>query len=345
MKNRRVLLLMSGGVDSSVSAVLLQKQGYEVIGVTMRVWQNTQDLAVRDAQLIAKRLNIPHYVLDLREVFKQEIIDYFINEYLLGRTPNPCVRCNHYIKFGELLNWAESMGANYLATGHYANITKVGERYLLKKSQSSNKDQTYPLYHLTQHQLSKILFPLANYDKTAVRKLAREFNLEVAEKADSQDICFITDQNYVKFIEDQTYIKIKPGNFVDKFGKILGTHLGIYHYTIGQRKGLGIATGKPIFVTHIDVARNEVVLGDETDILSKELLVANLNFIPVDQLIAPTEANVKIRYGAQEAKALLIPQSNDLLKVEFETPQRAITPGQSVVFYQGDVVFGGGIIQ
>ncbi len=342
---QKIVVAMSGGVDSSVSAALLQKQGYEVIGVTMQVWKDTQNLAVKDAQLIAKRLNIPHYVLDLREIFAKEIVNYFINEYLLGRTPNPCVQCNHYIKFGELLNWAESIGADYLATGHYANIVKVGERYLLKKSQSTNKDQTYPLYHLTQRQLSKIIFPLAKYDKAEVRKLASEFELEVANKAESQDICFINDQNYVKFIEEQAHIKIEPGNFVDKSGKILGTHQGIYHYTIGQRKGLGIATGKPVFVTGINVAKNEVMLGDEEDILSKELCVSNLNFISVDQLTSLTQASVKIRYGTKEAEAILIPEKKDLLRVEFKVPQRAITPGQSAVFYQGDVVLGGGIIQ
>lgn len=342
---KKVVVAMSGGVDSSVSAALLQEQGYEVIGVTMRVWKNTQDLAVQDAQLIAKRLNIPHQLLDLREVFAKEIVAYFINEYLLGRTPNPCVQCNHYLKFGELLNWAKSIGADYLATGHYANLAKVGERYLLKKSHSTHKDQTYPLYHLTQGQLAKIIFPLAKYDKTEVRKLASQFKLEVADKAESQDICFITDQNYVKFIEEQSRIKIKAGNFVDKFGKILGRHRGIYHYTIGQRKGLGIATGKPVFVTAIDALKNEIILGDEEDILAKELFVSKLNFIPVDQLTKPTQASVKIRYGAKEAEALLIPEKKDLLRVKFAAPQRAITPGQSAVFYQGDLVLGGGIIQ
>ncbi len=342
---KKIVVAMSGGVDSSVSAALLQEQGYEVIGVTMRVWKNTQDLAVQDAQLIAKRLNIPHHVLDLREVFAKEIVAYFINEYLLGRTPNPCVQCNHCIKFGELLNWAESIGADYLATGHYAKIAKVEKRYLLKKSQSSSKDQTYPLYHLTQKQLAKIVFPLADYDKDEVRNLAKKFNLEVANKAESQDICFITDQNYVKFIEEQAQIEIKPGNFVDKSGKILGTHQGIYHYTIGQRKGLGIATGKPVFVTGIDVSKNEIVIGAEEDIFSKELFVSNLNFISVDKMTAPTQASVKIRYGAKEAAAILVPEKEDLLRVEFQTPQRAVTPGQSAVFYQGDVVLGGGIIQ
>ncbi len=342
---QKIAVAMSGGVDSSVVAALLQKQGYDVFGVTMQVWQDTQDLAIKDAKAVAKRLNIPHHVVDLRKVFEKEIITYFTNEYLLGRTPNPCVTCNHQIKFGALLDWAKSMGADYLATGHYAKIVQEDGRYLLKKSQSSNKDQTYPLYHLTQQQLANIMFPLADYDKVTVRKVAQDFNLEVANKADSQDICFISDHNYAKFIEERTGIKMRYGNFVDKRGNILGQHKGIYKYTIGQRKGLGIATGKPIFISKINVENNAIVLGDEEDILFKSLIVKNVNFIPVDQLSEATQASVKIRYGAREAEAILIPQKENLLKVEFKTPQRAVTAGQSAVFYQGDLVLGGGVIQ
>lgn len=342
---QKIAVAMSGGVDSSVAAALLQKQGCDVFGVTMQVWQDTQDLAIRDARAIAKRLNIPHHIVDLREVFEKEIINYFTNEYLLGRTPNPCVTCNHHIKFGALLDWAKSMGANYIATGHYAKIVQEDGRYLLKKSRSSKKDQTYPLYHLTQRQLANILFPLADYDKDEVRKMARDFNLEVANKADSQDICFITNNNYAGFIEEQTGIKMRYGNFIDRHGNILGQHRGIYRYTIGQRKGLGIATGKPVFVSKINIVGNEVVLGNEEDILFKSLIVKNVNFIPVDQLTQSTPVSVKIRYGAKEADAMLIPQKHNLLRVEFKTPQRAVAPGQSAVFYQGDIVLGGGIIQ
>lgn len=342
---QKIAVAMSGGVDSSVVAALLQKQGYDVFGVTMQVWQDTQDLAIRDAQIVAKRLNIPHHVVDLRKVFEQEIITYFTNEYLLGRTPNPCVTCNHHIKFGALLDWAKSIGADYLATGHYAKIVKEKDRYLLKKSKSSNKDQTYPLYHLTQQQLASIMFPLADYDKDEVRKIAQDFNLEVANKADSQDICFITNNNYAEFIEKRTGIKMRYGNFLDRQGNILGRHKGIYKYTIGQRKGLGIVTGKPVFVSKINVVNNEIVLGEEEDILFKSLMVKNVNFIPVDQLIESTSVSVKIRYGAKEADAVIIPQDKNLFKIEFKTPQRAVTAGQSAVFYQGDVVLGGGIIQ
>ena len=342
---KRIAVAMSGGVDSSVTAALLQKQGYDVFGVTMRVWKNTQDLAVKDAQVIAKRLNIPHHVLDLREVFEKQVINYFTQEYLSGKTPNPCVECNRYIKFGELLKWAKSMDADHIATGHYAKVVQEGNRYLLKKSQSTNKDQTYPLYHLTQEQLSNIIFPLADYEKNEVRKIAKDFNLEVADKAESQDICFITDHNYIAFIEEQTGIKMKPGNFVYKSGNILGTHKGIYRYTIGQRKGLGIATGKPIFVSHIDLEKNEIVLGDEEDILSKSLVATNLNFIPMDKLTEAIEATAKIRYGSKEVAVKIFPQERDEVKVVFKEPQKAVTRGQSVVFYQNDLVLGGGIIK
>jgi len=341
---QKIAVAMSGGVDSSVVVALLQKQGYDVFGVTMQVWQDTQDLAIKDAKLVAKNLGIAHHVIDLRKIFEQEVIAYFTKEYLLGRTPNPCVTCNHHIKFGALLNWAKSMGADYLATGHYAKIVQEKDRYLLKKSQSSSKDQTYPLYHLTQKQLANIMFPLADYDKNEVRKMAKDFNLEVANKADSQDICFIVNHNYAQFIEEQTGIKMRYGNFVDKYGNVIGQHKGIHRYTIGQRKGLNIATGKPNFVSHINVVKNEVVLGEE-DILLKSLVATNLNFISVDKITKPIKVNVKIRYGAKEAEAKLIPQGDDVLKVEFITPQRAITPGQSAVFYQGDYVLGGGIIQ
>lgn len=342
---KKVIVGMSGGVDSSVAAALLKEQGYEVLGVTIQVWQDYQKLAIADAQAVAKKLGIKHQVLDLRKSFKEKIIKYFIDEYLVGRTPNPCVLCNHEIKFGELLDYALSVGADFVATGHYARTVKEGDRYLLKKSVSQNKDQTYPLYHLTQKQLSHILFPLADYEKSEVRATAVRFGLNVADKAESQDICFVTNQDYAAFIEKESGIKAKEGNFVDKSGNILGKHRGLYHYTIGQRKGLRIAAGQPIFIAKIDTAKNEIVLGDEQDILSKSLIAKKTNFIPFDKLEKEIEATVKIRYGTVGASAKILPIDEDTVEVIFDQPQRAVTAGQSVVFYQNDLVLGGGIIQ
>ncbi len=342
---KKVMVGMSGGVDSSVTAALLLKQGYDVAGMTMRVWKNTQDLAVADAQIVAKKLGIVHHVFDFREIFEKKVIQHFIDGYSSGRTPNPCVTCNHYIKFGEFLDKALEMGMDYIATGHYAKIEKEGDRYLLKKSASTLKDQTYPLYHLTQKQLSHVIFPLSGYEKTEVRKIAAELGLSVANKPDSQDICFVADHDYVKFIEEKTGVKMAPGNFVDKSGKVLGEHKGIYHYTLGQRKGIGVATGRPIFVSHIDVEKNDITLGDEQDILSDTLIATNLNFIPMDKLNESIQVKAKIRYGTKEIDVLITPLAEDRVKVVFKEPQRAITSGQSVVFYQNDLVLGGGIIQ
>lgn len=343
---KKIIVGMSGGVDSSVTAALLLKQGYEVEGATMRVWKNTQDLAVADAQLVAKKLGIKHHVFDLRDIFSNKVVESFINTYLIGKTPNPCVACNRYIKFNEFLKRALALGADYVATGHYAKVEKVNNRYLLKKSISLSKDQTYPLYNLKQEQLAHVIFPLAEYEKTEVRKIAQEFDLPVANKTESQDICFVLDQNYAAFIEEQTGVKMKPGNFVDKLGNILGKHKGIYHYTIGQRKGLGVATGEPVFVCQIDVGKNEIVLGNEADILSQSFYVTDLNFITVDSLDQPIEANVKIRYGAKEVPASLIPiDQGRRLQVICKEPQRAVTKGQSAVFYQNDLVLGGGVIE
>lgn len=345
---------MSGGVDSSVAAALLLEQGYEVIGVTMQIWQDGKKeesgsccslSAVDDARRVADKLGIPYYVLDFKEIFDDKVIKYFTDEYLRGKTPNPCIACNRYIKFDELLKKALTMGIDYIATGHYANVVKEGDRYLLKRSVSLSKDQTYPLYNLTQDQLAHILFPLANYEKTEVRKIAAKLGLGVATKPDSQDICFVSNHDYAGFIEKETGIKMEPGNFIDKQGNILGQHKGLYHYTIGQRKGLGIATGKPVFVSHIDVKKNEITLGDEQDILSDSLTAGDLNFIAIEKLKEPMEVTAKIRYGTKEVAAEIFPDGKDKVKVIFKEPQRAVTAGQSVVFYQNDLILGGGIIQ
>lgn len=345
IKNKKVVVAMSGGVDSSVTAALLKKQGLEVIGVTMQVWGDAQKLAISDASKVAKQLDIPHQIVDLRESFEKQVITYFTNEYLQGRTPNPCVVCNRYIKFGELLNFAKTLGADYIATGHYARVVKENERYLLKKSASSIKDQTYPLWRLTQEQLASIMFPLSGYEKTETRKLASEFALPVANKPDSQDICFVADHDYVGFIERVTGQKMQAGNFVDKNGKIIGQHKGLYHYTIGQRRGLGVTIGQPLFVTRIDAKRNEVVLGPELELLSEDLIASELNFIAFEKLLAPMQVNVKIRSHAKEVLASILPIAGARVRVVFTKAQRAVTAGQSIVFYKDDLILGGGIIQ
>lgn len=351
---KKVMIGMSGGVDSSVAAALLKEQGYDVVGVTMQIWQDGKKeengsccslSAVDDARRVADKLEIPYYVLDFKESFEQKVINYFTEEYLKGRTPNPCIACNRYIKFDDFLKRALEMGMDYIATGHYASVVKKDDRYLLKRSASLNKDQTYPLYTLTQEQLAHTIFPLASYEKTKVREIAAKLGLGVATKPDSQDICFVSNHDYAGFIEKQTGVPNQHGNFIDKDGKILGIHKGIYHYTIGQRKGLGIATGKPIFVSRINAEKNEIVLGDEKDILSNSLIAGDLNFIAVDKLLEPTKATAKIRYGAKEVAVTIFPRGKDEVEVVFDQPQRAVTNGQSIVFYQNEIVLGGGIIK
>lgn len=350
---------MSGGVDSSVAAAILLDQGYEVIGVTMQIWPDKGEerlkseggccslSAVDDARLVADRLGIPYYVLNFKDVFQSRVIEYFKSEYLRGRTPNPCIACNRYVKFEALLNKAISMGVDYVATGHYAIVEQdeLSGRFLLKKSVTDKKDQTYALYNLTQEQLAHTLMPVGTFTKDRVREIAAELGLLVATKPDSQEICFIEDNNYGKFICENTDHKIKPGYFTDLKGNILGTHKGIVHYTVGQRKGLGIAFGKPMFVIEIDVENNRVILGDGSEVFLKILIANDLNYISIDKLEKEMKVKAKIRYSAKEADATIIPLTNGEVKVVFETPQRAITPGQSVVFYDGEVVIGGGTIE
>lgn len=353
---KKVVIGMSGGVDSSVAAYLLKEQGYEVIGVTMQIWQEDDEYtdreggccsigAVEDARRVADKLDIPFYVMNFRKEFEKKVIDYFIDEYLIGRTPNPCIACNRYIKFDSFLKKAKAIGADYVATGHYAKIVKEGDKYLLKSAKDDRKDQTYALYNLDQSMLKHTLMPCGEYTKPKIREIAKELGLEVHDKKDSQEICFVYDNNHGRFIETEAPGKVKPGNFVDKEGNILGKHKGIVHYTIGQRKGLGIALGKPIYVTDINVKKNEVVIGDEVDIFRNKLIASDLNFIPFDKLEEPMEIQAKIRYSAPKAKAKLIPLGEDRVKVVFEENQRAITKGQAVVFYQDDLVVGGGTIE
>lgn len=354
----RVIIGMSGGVDSSVAAYLLKKQGYEVIGITMKLRSNEdfeQDSgrdsccslsSVDDARRVCDKLNIPYYVVNFTEIFEKKVVNYFINEYFEGRTPNPCIACNKYLKFDALLKKAEALEAKYVATGHYARIIyeKNLKRYLIKKSATATKDQTYVLYNLSQNQLERILMPLGDYTKEETRKIAEELDLDVANKPDSQEICFIEDNDYGKFLENKRGDRIKSGKFVDTKGNVLGTHKGIVHYTIGQRKGLGIALGKPMFVVDIIPEKNLVVLGEEHEVFKNELLAVNGNFLPFDQLQHPMRVKAKIRYSAKESCAWAIPESNNRFRLIFDEPQRAITPGQAVVLYQDDYLIGGGVI-
>lgn len=354
---KKVVIGMSGGVDSSVAAYLLKEQGYEVIGIMMKLAPDDEEYtlneggccslsAANDARRVADKLDIPFYVMNFKQSFKENVIDYFVDEYLKGKTPNPCVRCNKTIKFDEFLKKAKALGADYIATGHYAKIEHKDNRFLLKKSQDQKKDQTYMLYNLTQEQLSHVLMPCAEYEKTEIRKIAENIGLDVFRKKDSQEICFIPDNNHGKFIlESVGSNNVKTGKFVDKNGNILGKHKGIVYYTIGQRKGLGLALGKPVFVTDIIPFKNEIVIGDEEDLLKTELIAKDINLIYFDKLNEPVEVGAKIRYAAKESEATIYPLEDGRIRVKFKDKQRAITKGQSIVFYKDGYVVGGGIIE
>lgn len=353
---KKVVIGMSGGVDSSVAAYILKEQGYEVIGIMMKLSPDNPDYeenesgccsisAANDARRVADVLDIPFYVMNFKDAFKKNVIDNFIDEYMEGRTPNPCIVCNKVIKFEEFLRKAKGLGADYIATGHYAKIEKIEDRYLLKKSDDDKKDQTYALYSLTQEQLRHTLMPCGDYTKPEIRNIAERIGLEVYRKKDSQEICFIPDNDHGAYIEKHSGREVKPGNFVDKKGTVLGKHKGIVYYTIGQRKGLGIALGKPVFVTDINPLTNQVVLGDEEDIFRTALVAKDLNFIMFDKIESDLRVTAKIRYSAKPQLATLIPLENNRIKVVFDEKQRAITKGQSVVFYIENTVVGGGIIE
>ena len=349
---KKVLLGMSGGLDSSVSALLLLQQGYDVLGATMRLRpeqfdpMHAQQKDIEDAAAVCSVLGIPHIELDFIEPFTREVLNYFTDEYFCGRTPNPCIACNRNLKFGLLLDYALAHGCDAIATGHYADIrydSTLG-RWLLRKT-PSRKDQSYVLYHLTQRQLSHTLFPMLSLEKAEARALAEQYRLPVAQKPDSQDICFIPDGNYAVFLERYTGRKAKTGPFVDEQGNILGEHRGVTHYTIGQRKGLGAAFGKPMYVTRINSVDNTVTLGEEGSQYASTLIADDVNFIPFDKLTHSLSAMVKARYQAPPAPAVLHPLENGSIRVQFETPQRSVTPGQAAVFYQNDLVLGGGTIR
>lgn len=347
---------MSGGVDSSVTALLLKQKGYDVTGVTLRLKpekylnpngqdENSQNKDIDDAKIVADKIGIKHMVADFTELFERKVIENFANEYCNGRTPNPCVVCNKFLKFGAMFDYAMEHGFDYIATGHYAvvELDAVQGKWLLKRA-NSTKDQSYVLYNLTQKHLARTLFPLGNLEKTQIRKIAEEFGLIVAQKPDSQEICFIKNESYVEFIKKHFGFTGKKGNFVDKSGNVLGEHNGILNYTIGQRKGLGVTFGKPMYVIGINAADNTVILGEEGEQYSGELIATNVNFIPFDSISSEVEVTAKIRYQAKPEKAKLIQLSPNKVKVIFENKQRSVTPGQSVVFYDGDIVLGGGII-
>lgn len=350
--NKRVMVAMSGGVDSSVAAALLKEQGYEVIGVTMCF--NIPDAkskrpsccglqGIEDAKAVARKLDIKHYVLNFAKYLQEKIISDFCKEYLKGRTPNPCIRCNQYLKFDILLKKALFLGCRYLATGHYARIVCAKEGLYLKKAKDLHKDQSYFLYRLNQGQLKHILFPLGNLLKEEVRNLARKFRLPVSEKPGSQEICFVPRDNYREFLRQRLGDKIKPGDIVDKNGVIVGSHKGICFYTIGQRQGLNIAKGYPLYITSVDARSNKLIVGKRNEAYDKEFLLKNTNFIQRD-VNKRVVFGVKIRYNHKESPAVVRKLVSGKYKVVFRKPQFAITPGQSAVFYKKDTVAGGGII-
>ena len=357
MSKGKVVVGMSGGVDSSVAAWLLKEQGYDVIGVTMQIWQDEENevqeenggccglSAVDDARRVASSIGIPYYVMNFKQEFQKNVIDYFTKEYLNGRTPNPCIACNRYVKWEALLQRSLSIGADYIATGHYARIDKLPNgRYAIRRSATLAKDQTYALYNLTQEQLAHTLMPVGNYSKDKIREMAEEIGLQVANKPDSQDICFVPDGDYATFIEENADASIHQGNFVTPDGKILGKHKGIIHYTVGQRKGLGLALGYPAFVLEIRPETDEVVIGTYEESLTHTLHANELNFMSVEDITEPVRVFAKIRYNHKGAWCTVEKTGEDEITCTFDEPIRAVTPGQAVVLYDGEYVLGGGTI-
>ena len=348
----KAIIAMSGGVDSAVSAYLIKNQGYDCIGATMRLFDKENEdentccslRDVEDARQVAHRLGMEHYVFSFTGEFDEKVIKKFIHAYEIGATPNPCIDCNRYLKFEKLFNRMKELDYDYIVTGHYARIEKANSRYFLKKAVDETKDQSYVLYSLTQEQLAHTLFPLGGYTKPEVRKIAEENGFVNAKKHDSQDICFVPDGDYAAFIEEYSGKQYKNGNFVDKNGVVLGEHKGIIRYTIGQRKGLGLALPAPMYVLEKNVEKNEVVLCSNEELFSRSLDAENVNWIAFDNPPESFSAKARIRYNQKEENAQVIVTGEDTVHVEFEKPQRAIAKGQAVVFYDGETVLGGGTI-
>jgi tRNA-specific 2-thiouridylase len=353
----RVLCGMSGGVDSSTTAALLLDQGYDVVGVTLKLWpqdcvSRAEDKccgpqAVADARAVCHRLGIPYYLVDEAETFQQRVIGYFAAEYRAGRTPNPCVMCNQHLKFGSLLDRADRLGAHYIATGHFARLEHddASGRTLLRRGRDLRKDQSYFLFSLRQEQLSRALFPLGELTKTDTRERARHCGLKTADKAESMEICFVPDNDYGGFLRKANLVQPHPGEIVDPAGRVLGHHQGIEFYTIGQRKGLGISAPGPLYVLELDAARNQVVVGDNSHLERDRFTVHQCNWIPFEQPPGALEITVRIRYNHPGTPATVWPGPDGLAEVKLHEPQRAVTPGQAAVFYQDDLVVGGGWIQ
>ena len=352
---QRVVVGMSGGVDSSVAAYLLKKQGYDVIGVTMQIWQNEENAgegsccglsAVDDAARVAQKLDIPYYVMNFKQEFKRCVVDYFVEEYLKGHTPNPCIACNRYVKWEALLERSLAIGADYIATGHYARIQKLPNgRYAVRNSVTAAKDQTYALYGLTQKQLARTLMPVGEYTKEQIREIAGKAGLPVAHKPDSQEICFVPDNDYASFIDREAAERVPgPGNFVTKEGEVLGRHKGITHYTVGQRRGLGLPMGKRVFVTEIHPETNEVVVGGNDALFTTKVFCDRVNYMSVPDLLEPKRVLAKIRYNHKGEFCTIEKKEDGRVLCTFEQPVRAAAPGQALVFYDGEYVLGGGTI-
>lgn len=358
---KRVVTGMSGGVDSSVAAMLLKREGYEVIGVTMQIWRSDDSgccglSAVEDARRVAQALDIPHYVMNFRQEFQEKVVDYFVDEYLAGRTPNPCIACNRHVKWEALLHRSLELGADYIATGHYARIDRLPNgRFAVRSAVSARKDQTYALYGLTQDQLAHTLFPVGDWSKDEIRRMALEAGLPVAHKPDSQEICFVPDGDYAGFIEREIAGRggrppegagafAGPGSFVTEDGVTLGRHKGIIHYTVGQRRGLELPMGKRVFVTRIRPETNEVVVGDAEDLMTTEVWCDRVNYMARADLDGPVRAFAKIRYNHRGEDCVLEKFADGRVKCTFDRPVRAAAPGQALVFYQGEYVLGGGTI-